>query len=160
MVTVYFPSLCIMAVAQVNKCIANYLNFKVFFWKTLYFKSEHFKTSIPVAITAMLVMYTLNRTVSKMLRQTYMVKFIDVWIIYGLFIHFFILVLLILIEHLPNNQNVVFIESSKNVQAPRTHKSLQDMTQIFAQKLLPTIQILFVICYMVCACVIYNMDSD
>ena len=127
---------------------------------TLYFHKQHFKTSIPVAITAMLVMYTLNNSVSSKLPQTSDIKFIDVWIIYGLFIHFVILVLLILIEHLPNNQNVVFIESSKNVQAPRTHKSLQEMTQIFAQKLLPTIQILFVICYMVCACVIYNMDSD
>ena len=55
----------------------------------------------------MLVMYTLNQTVSSKLPQTSMIKFIDVWIIYGLFLHFVILVLLILIEHLYPHLKVV-----------------------------------------------------
>ena len=147
MVTVYFPSLCIMAVAQVNKFIANYLNFKVFFWKTLYFKSEHFKTSIPVAITAMLVMYTLNRTVSKMLRQISMVKFIDVWIICGLFLHFLILIPLIIIEHLPEDSQVSSLYGGEK----QIKKSLKAKTQRFARSTLPLLEVLFVICYFIAA---------
>ena len=105
LVTIYFPTLCIMIIAQICHISFICLSFKTnVFQATLYFKREHFKTSIPVAITAKLVMYTLNNSVSSNLPQTSMIKFVDIWICYGLFLHFVILLLLILIEHLPKKE--------------------------------------------------------
>lgn len=68
---------------------------------TLFFKKTHFKTAIPLAITSMLVMYTLKGTITSKLPATSYIKFVDIWLLYGLLVPFFILLLLALIEHLP-----------------------------------------------------------
>ena len=101
---------------------------------TLYFSKEHFKTSIPVSITAMLVIYTLNNSVASKLPPT--LKFIDIWIIHGLFVHFIIIILLVLIEHLPGTEarNHVFVENQNQVKLPRQNLSAKDVTKHFAQK--------------------------
>ena len=122
----------------------------------MYFSKEHFKTSIPVSITAMLVMYTLNNSVASKLPQTSTIKFIDIWIIHGLFIHFIIIILLVLIEHLPGTTNLVFVENSKPAKIPRTNFSAKDTTKLFAQRVLPVFEIIFVVFYFVCALLIYN----
>ena len=122
---------------------------------TLYFSKEHFKTSIPVSITAMLVMYTLNNSVASKLPQTSTIKFIDIWIIYGLFIHFLIIILLVLIEHIPGPNNLVFVETSKQVEIPKTNLSAKDAMKMFAQKVLPIFEIVFIVSYSICALVIY-----
>ena len=121
----------------------------------MYFSKEHFKTSIPVSITAMLVMYTLNNSVASKLPQTSTIKFIDIWIIYGLFIHFLIIILLVLIEHLPGTTNLVFIESSKAVEITKTNFFSKDVRKLLAQKVLPIFEILFIVSYSVCALIIY-----
>ena len=127
------------------------------FQATLYFKREHFKTSIPVAITAMLVMYTLNSSVSSKLPQTSSIKFMDIWIMYGLFIHFFILMLLVLIEHLPGQTSVMFMEDSKNP-LMKTSLSQKEVVQIFAQKTLPVLELLFIVSYFIAANIIYQLN--
>ena len=104
----------------------------------------------------MLVMYTLNNSVASKLPQTSTVKFIDIWIIYGLFIHFIIIILLVLIEHLPGNTNLVFLEKSKPVETQKKTFSAKEATKIFAQKVLPIFEIGFIVSYAVCAVVIYN----
>ena len=76
------------------------------FQLAVYFNKEHFKTAIPLVITAMLVMYTLRGTISRNLPPTSYTKFIDIWLIYGLLIPFKILVLIVLIEHLPGESKV------------------------------------------------------
>ena len=125
---------------------------------TLYFKSEHFKTAIPVAITAMLVMYTLNSSVSSKLPQTSSIKFMDIWIVYGLFIHFIILILLVLIEHLPGQSSVVFIENSKN---PRKWAmSKKELVTIFAQKILLGFEFLFIALYFIAAYIINQIPAQ
>ena len=128
----------------------------------MYFKAEHFKTSIPVAITAMLVMYTLNSSVSSKLPQTSCIKFMDIWIMYGLFIHFVILMLLVLIEHLPDQSSVVFIEDTKNpLRRSAKQKSvfsLKEAVQIFAQKILPVVELFFIVSYFIAANIIYNFN--
>ena len=75
LMTTYIPSLFILAIAQI----------------TVYFKNEHFKTSVPVAVTSLLgnfsldkilceagtlfaVMYTLYTSVSKFLPPTSYMK--------------------------------------------------------------------------------------
>ena len=117
---------------------------------TLYFKSEHFKTSIPVAITAMLVMYTLNNSISSKLPQTSSIKFIDIWIIYGLFLLFLIIVLLVSIEHLPQDNKILFVDKEK-----KNIKSLQLTVKIFAQYFLPVFELAFIVLYFISACCIY-----
>ena len=72
----------------------------------MYFKKEHFKSAIPLVITAMLVMYTLKGSISKDLPTTSYTKFIDIWLLYGLLMPFFILMLIVLVEHLPDNSQV------------------------------------------------------
>ena len=81
----YVPTLCLMLICQA----------------TLYFKKEHFKTNVPVTITTMLVMYTLYMAVSNKLPPTSYIKFIDVWLIFGLTLPFTVFILHVLIEHIP-----------------------------------------------------------
>ena len=107
-------------------------------------------------MTAMLVMYTLNGSISSKLPQTSTIKFIDIWIIYGLFIHFIIIIFLVLIEHLPETNNLVFLEKSNPAEIPKKNLSAKEATKLFAQKVLPIFEILFIISYSVCALIIYN----
>ena len=127
------------------------------FQATLFFKSEHFKTSIAAAMTAMLVMYTLNGSISSKLPQTSTIKFIDIWIIYGLCIHFLILILFVLIEHLPDQDKVVFMEESESAKIQKTNLSTKAKVKHFATKILPIIQVLFITCYMISSFIIYHM---
>ena len=85
----------------------------------------------------MLVMYTLNNSVASKLPQTSNIKFIDIWIIYGLVLQFVVLLLLVLIEHLPRKENVVFVEHSKAGGNSKPNLSAQEATQLFARKVLP-----------------------
>ena len=72
---------------------------------TVYFKPEHFKTSLPVAITSMLVMYTLNQSISAGLPATSYIKFIDVWPLFGLIQPFFIIIMIVLIDSKGNSHS-------------------------------------------------------
>ena len=88
----------------------------------------------------------------------------DIWILYGLFIHFFILVLLVLIEHLPGKENVVFIGESK-AQMQRMNQQMEEISkkgvvQMFAQKTLPILELIFIISYFIAANIIYNLDPN
>ena len=102
-------------------------------------------------------MYTLNQSVSKMLPQTSLIKFIDIWICYGLFLHFIILTLLILIEHLPDNSRVSSLQrGEKQIQ----DKSLKTKTQGFARRTLPLLESIFVICYFMVAFIIHRRNMS
>ena len=72
----------------------------------IYFFKEHFKTAIPLAITSMLVMYTLKASISEELPTTSYIKFIDIWLINGMLMPFVILIMIVLIEHLPESSQV------------------------------------------------------
>ena len=75
---------------------------------SVYFAREHFKTAVPLVITALLVMYTLQGNIIAKLPVTAYIKLIDVWMLYGLIMPFIILLLVVLIEHLPENHQVKF----------------------------------------------------
>ena len=114
---------------------------------TLYFKPEHFKTSVPVAITSMLVMYTLNQSISAKLPQTSYVKFIDVWLLFGLIQPFFIIIMLVIMEHFPNQKTdvVMYKEDLKNYYFLR----------LLAKVVLPSIALMFISMYFVVALFYY-----
>ena len=99
-------------------------------------------------------MYTLNSSIASKLPQTSTIKFIDIWIIYGMSLHFVIIILLVFIELLPGNTNLVFVENSQeeNIQILQRRKYA---TIVLAQKVLPILEIVFIICYSICALIIY-----
>ena len=135
------------------------IEYKHLFQATLYFKKEHFKTSIPVAITAMLVMYTLNNSISSKLPQTSSFKFMDLWILFGLFSHFLIPILLILIEHIPPASDVVFIDKEQKLTQEKLGNSKHRLVKVFAQKILPNLQITFTLTYFTLGCYFY-LNTD
>ena len=93
----------------------------------------------------MLVMYTLNSSVASQLPQTSTIKFIDIWIIYGMVLHFVIIILIVFIELLPGTANLVFVENAQKaeIQIQRA----KDATIMLAQKVLPILEVVFIICY-------------
>ena len=105
----------------------------------MFFKSEHFKTSLPVALTSMLVMYTLNQSISAKLPTTSYVKFIDIWLMFGLVQPFVICVMLVLIEHLPG---CVVNPSNEKIRSRRA--AVLVFLKAFAQLGLPALEIIFV----------------
>ena len=130
----------------------------------MYFRREHFKTSVPIAMTAMLVMYTLNSSIASKLPKTSSIKFIDIWIFFGLFLMFLILLLHVLIEHLPSrNDFVSAIDTSKenDKQLLEEHKLLfsQELVKYFSQRILPLLEVLVIISYLVCAWVLQNLTQ-
>ena len=157
LLSTYLPSLCILIIAQ----------------STTYFKKEHFKTSIPMAITSMLVMYTLNQSVSAKLPPTAYVKLIDVWLLFGLLLPFVILILLILMEHLPDQEVApISVSSAERVKMISVKKRPpgETLTLVFskgpsmskravtsfARYTLPILEITFVFLYAAVAFMVYN----
>ena len=124
---------------------------KFFIQITVYFKAEHFKTSIPVAITSMLVMYTLNQSISAKLPPTSYVKFIDIWLLFGLSQPFFIIIILVLVEHLPRDNIKSFSEKTTK----QNSHSLHRYVKFYGQFINPIWQILFVVIYCCIAIVLY-----
>ena len=102
-------------------------------------------------------MYTLNNSVSKTLPQTAGLKFIDIWIIFGLILHFLILILLIAIEHLPEESNVVYVDERKENEQ-RLKFSAHRITLVFARKVLPILILFFILFYFTAAFVIFNLE--
>ena len=124
----------------------------IFFQITVYFKDEHFKTSIPVAITSMLVMYTLNQSVSSKLPPTSYIKFIDIWILFGMSQPFFIIIILVLVEHLPRDS----VKSFAAKEVKQNSHSLHRYVKFYGQFISPVWQILFVIIYSCIALILYH----
>jgi uncharacterized membrane protein len=116
----YLPSLCILIVAQVLTFHSNILDYQV----SVYFNKEHFKPAIPLAIPAMLVMYTLKGSISARLPVTSYIKFIDIWLLYGLIMPFLILIMIVLIEHLPKKSqvNMILFEGINSIFNPDNFK--------------------------------------
>ena len=76
----------------------------------------------------MLVMYTLNTTVSAKLPDSSTIKLMDIWILYGLFTHFLIVIILVLIEHLPSKPTLIHVEdcTSQIIKRTQKEKSMKD----------------------------------
>ncbi len=73
------PSLCLIIIAELS----------------LFIDSSHFEANIMVALTTMLVMYTLYQSTSSTLPQTPYLKMIDVWLLAGLIIPFLVFIVMI-----------------------------------------------------------------
>ena len=67
---------------------------------TLFIDYSHFEVSIMVALTSMLVTYTLYQSISVYLPNTSYMKMIDIWLIGGLILPFFVIVILVIMDYL------------------------------------------------------------
>ena len=132
LLTTYLPTFCLMLVCQSG----------------LYLRAEHFKTTAAISVTVMLVIYTLYQSVSNKVTPTAYIKFIDVWLIFGLVLPFVVFFLLVSIDHLPSAPAA----STKALQLWRVRRVLS----IFARIVLPLIILVFVTCYAITAAVIYT----
>ena len=80
MATTYLPSVCLLLAAEI----------------TLFIDESHFEATTMVALTSMLVMYTLYQASSAALPQTSYLKMIDVWLLPGLLLPFVVFLIEVL----------------------------------------------------------------
>ena len=78
----YLPTFCILMMAMV----------------TLYIDEQHFEATIMVALTAMLVMYTLFQSIAADMPSTAYLKLLDFWLIFGLIMPFIVFIALVMLE--------------------------------------------------------------
>ena len=86
---------------------------------TLFIDVSHFEATIMVALTSMLVMYTLYQSISATLPKTAYLKMIDYWLLGGLIIPFIVFNVLIIIDILitksDSSDQVITKEGLKNI---------------------------------------------
>ena len=83
-VNTYIPTFCLIIIAGF----------------TLFIDFSHFEVSIMIALTSMLVTYTLYQSISDHLPNTSYMKMIDVWLFGGLIFPFFIITILVIMDSL------------------------------------------------------------
>ena len=83
-VNIYIPTLCLILITGF----------------TLFIDFSHFEVSIMIALTSMLVTYTLYQSISLYLPNTSYMKMIDIWLFGGLIFPFFIITILVIMDSL------------------------------------------------------------
>ena len=96
-VNTYIPTLCLIMVAGF----------------TLFINYNHFEATIMVALTTMLVIYTLHESISATLPATAYLKMIDIWLFGGLIVPFIIIGILIILDYLVMRETNSVIELQK-----------------------------------------------
>ena len=95
-VNIYIPTLCLILIAGF----------------TLFIDFSHFEVNIMIALTSMLVTYTLYQSISAYLPQTSYMKMIDIWLFGGLIFPFFIIAILVVMDSLIMREKDQVIELS------------------------------------------------
>ena len=95
---------------------------------TLFIDEGHFEATIMVALTTMLVIYTLHQSISATLPATAYMKMIDIWLFGGLVVPFVIIGILIFLDYLVMRENNQVMEMNKKSQW--NSKSFMKLMQI------------------------------
>ena len=98
---------------------------------TLFIDVSHFEATIMVALTSMLVMYTLYQSIAANLPQTAYLKMIDIWLIGGLMIPFIIFNILIAIDMLILSEKAKMLEVSISSTYPKPSMKIRTANVIF-----------------------------
>ena len=77
---------------------------------TLFIDFSHFEVSIMIALTSMLVTYTLYQSISENLPNTSYMKMIDIWLFGGLIFPFFIITILVIMDYLIMKEKNLIID--------------------------------------------------
>ena len=111
-INIYIPTLCLMMIAGF----------------TLFIDFSHFEVSIMIALTSMLVTYTLYQSISAYLPQTSYMKMIDIWLFGGLIFPFVIITILVLMDSQitrEKNQVIDMTKKSKILKSTMFMRSMQ-----------------------------------
>ena len=128
--TTFMPTICIMFIALI----------------TLFIDQSHFEANIMVALTAMLVMYTLFQSIAVNLPTTAYLKLLDYWLIFGLIMPFFVFTAEVI------NQLVIERDSRSQV---RNNRGMYDEEycdtkfMMWARCILPLISIGYLLGYII-----------
>ena len=121
-VNIYIPTLVLMIIAGF----------------TLFIDFSHFEVSIMIALTSMLVTYTLYQSISAYLPSTSYMKMIDIWLFGGLIFPFFIIAILVIMDFLvtnEKNQVVAMKYEGRMLKSTMFMKSMQVMLLIIGSTL-------------------------
>ena len=80
---------------------------------TLVIDFSHFEVTIMIALTSMLVLYTLYQSISQHLPHTSYMKMIDIWLLGGLIFPFIIITILVIMDLLVTNEKNQVIDMTK-----------------------------------------------
>ena len=80
---------------------------------TLFIDFRHFEVTIMIALTSMLVLYTLYQSISQHLPHTSYMKMIDIWLLGGLIFPFIIITILVIMDLLVTNEKNQVIDMKK-----------------------------------------------
>ena len=94
---IYIPSFALMMIAGF----------------TLFIDFSHFEVTIMIALTSMLVTYTLYQGISAYLPATSYMKMIDIWLFGGMIFPFFIITILVVMDLLVTNEKNQVIDMEK-----------------------------------------------
>ena len=111
-VNTYLPTLCLIMIAGF----------------TLFIDFSHFEVSIMIALTSMLVTYTLYQSISALLPPTSYMKMIDIWLFGGLIFPFFIITALVIMDSLvtrEKNQVIDMKNEGKMLKSTMFMRSMQ-----------------------------------
>ena len=132
----YIPTLCLIIITEL----------------TLFIDVSHFEATIMVALTTMLVTYTLYQSLLNYLPQTPYLKMIDIWLFSGLILPFIIICFLIALDSLVLNEKSQ-ITSETGTRKKWNAKFIMKIMQI----VIPTATIILGLLYSLIA--IYNYYS-
>ena len=109
---IYIPTLCLVLIAGF----------------TLYIDFSHFEVNIMIALTSMLVTYTLFQSISHYLPHTSYMKMIDIWLFTGMIFPFFIISILVIMDTLiMQEKNQVLDLSNENNQRLKSTTFMKSM---------------------------------
>ena len=112
-VNIFIPTFCLVMIAGF----------------TLFIDGSHFEVTIMVALTSMLVTYTLYQSLYGYLPQTSYMKMIDIWLFVGLIFPFFDVTILVIMDALimREKDEVIDMKSDKmiTINSKRFMKSMQ-----------------------------------
>ena len=132
--TTFMPTVCILFMALV----------------TLFIDHSHFEATIMVALTAMLVMYTLFQSVAFTLPTTAYLKLLDYWLIVGLIMPFFVFSALII------NEVIMQRKTQDQLRSPEMYGKVNSKFIIYARYILFCTTIVFIIIYVIITLIIYH----
>ena len=125
-INIYIPTLCLMMIAGF----------------TLFIDFSHFEVSIMIALTSMLVTYTLYQSISAYLPQTSYMKMIDIWLFGGLTVPFVIITILVIMDCLIMREKDQVIDVTNKGTILKSTKFMKTM-QILLLTIGSTLRVLY-----------------
>ena len=129
--TTYFPTLSIIIMALI----------------TLFINDSHFEAVIMVALTCMLVMYTLFQSISTYTPNTAYLTLLDIWLIFGLSMPFFVFMCEVSLELIDDSKIYQIQVNGKNIQKELIGSKRDNVKKII-QVILPISTAVFIVAYL------------